>query len=277
MQPEAQAHPPRAPAKDHAWSQCQSRPSPTGHSADLLRQSPCHESSCRAAVHPAEGQRADYTLTYDAKSSHKDRISGKEVVPATIVRHRKKYDADFAVVVAPGFQGGDNETGKALTEARQQEITLFTVADLRELVLLAASRQLGLSKLRDLFAKCRTPREVHKWINHVASEPVPEMPLADILEAIYELQDESPDPVKFAAVRMQRRSLRRYRETELRAWVESVRRLAGGYISVAGDIVSLEAPPEKILEQVRLQGKKLPSKLRKLSSFRKFLKTKEKS
>jgi hypothetical protein len=228
----------------------------------------------RLGVRDAEGHRADYTITYDAKSTHKDRIAGKEVVPATIVRHRKRYEADFAVVIAPGFQGGEDETSKALTEARQQEITLFTITDMRELVLLAASRQLGLTKLRELFAKCRTPREVHKWISKVANEPVPEMPLADVLEAIYELQDESPDPVKFAAVRMQRRTLRRYREAELRAWVESVRRLAGGYVTVSGDIVSLEAPPEKILEQVRLQGKKLPSKIRKQSTFRRFLKKK---
>jgi hypothetical protein len=39
----------------------------------------------------------------------------------------------------------------------------------------------------------------------------------------------------------------------------SLRRLAGGYVTVDGDVVSLEAPPDRILREVRKASSKLPA------------------
>jgi hypothetical protein len=152
----------------------------------------------------ASGARSDYKITYDAKSTGKDRVQAHTVGAAGIARHRRKYDAQYSLVVAPGFAASAAESSAIVNEARAEEITLVTVRDLVRLVLVAATRQLGFTRLREFFETCRAPGESAAWIDNVLGETVPEGPLPEILEAIWELQAESPDPVKFAAVRMQR-------------------------------------------------------------------------
>jgi Histidine kinase-, DNA gyrase B-, and HSP90-like ATPase len=204
------------------------------------------------------GARADYKITYDAKSTLHSRVQAHTVGSGGIARHREKYQATFSLVVAPGFAGEKVSDAAIVTEARAQGITLMTIPDFVKLVLAAATRQLGFSRLRTLFETCRAPEEAAAWVDGIIAEKYPEGPLADILEAIWELQAESPDPVKFAAVRMQHASLKGYRETELRDWMMGVRRLAGGFVTIDGDVVSLEAPPQKILSELRRASSKLP-------------------
>lgn len=213
------------------------------------------------------GERADYKLTYDAKSSANPRVKAHTVGVSTIARHRKDYEADFALVVAPGFEGDGDNASAVVKEAREHgPVTLITARDFVRLVLLAASRQLGFSRLRGLFEKCSGPHESRAWIDAIQGEQVEEGPVQEILEAIWELQKESPDPVKFAAVRMQSDSLKRFREKEIAEWMQSVRRMAGGFVSIQGEVVSLEAPPEKILGVIRVHTSRLPEMLAALQS-----------
>jgi hypothetical protein len=51
---------------------------------------------------------------------------------------------------------------------------------------------------------------------------------------------------------------KKLRKKEVAEWMLSVRRLAGGYVTIEGERVTLEAPPERILRELRLQTKKLP-------------------
>ena len=216
----------------------------------------------------ASGTRGDYRITYDAKSSGKDRVQAHTVGAAGIARHRRDYNADYSLVVAPGFAGDGSETDAVIKEARAEAITLLTIADFVKLVYVAATRQLGFTKLRDLFANCRTPTEAASWIQKIALEQSPEGPIPEILNAVWELQASSNDPVKFAAVKMQSETLKKYREKEVREMLESVRRLTGGYVSIDGDIVSLEVPPEKILSEIRRISHKVPIYLREKSIFK---------
>ena len=209
----------------------------------------------------AASAKADYLITYGAKSTGKDRVQAHTVGAAGIARHRRDYGAQYSLVVAPGFASPDDETGALLKEARAEQITLLTIEDLAELVLVAATRQLGFSRLRELFETCRSPGDSKAWIQRVAEEDTATGPLADILQAIWELQADSVDPVKFAAVRMQKPELKKYREREIRDWMEAVRRLAGGYVTIEGDVVRLETNPEKILRTIRRVSSKLPAYL----------------
>lgn len=202
--------------------------------------------------------KADYLITWDSKSSGKDRVQAHTVGAAGIARHRVDYSANYSLVVAPGFANPEDETGALLKEARAQQITLMTIEDFTELVLVAATRQLGFSKLKTLFETCRSPKESHDWIRKVAAEDISGGPLPEILDAIWQLQKDSVDPVKFAAVKMQNPALKPYREREIREWMEAVRRLAGGYVTIQGDVVRLEINPEKILKTIRRLSSKLP-------------------
>src|ERR1700689_2387524 len=109
-------------------------------------------------------------MPYDAKSSGKDRVQSHAVGAAGIARHRRDYDANYSVVVAPGFAGDGNEADAIIKEARAEAITLMTIGDFVKLVYLAATRQLGVTKLRDLFVTCRTPAESTAGLNKIAAE-----------------------------------------------------------------------------------------------------------
>ncbi len=213
------------------------------------------------------GTRSDYKITYDTKSTSRPRVQAHTVGSGTIYRHRTKYDAQYSLVIAPNFVAADSDAGAIIVEAEQQQITLMIVEDFARLVLVAATRQLGFSRLRNLFETCRRPSDATEWINSILEEKVEAGPLPQILDAVWDLTEESPDPVKFAAValrlRMGQTTSKKYRELEIRDWMESLRRLAGGYVTIDGDIVSLEAPPDRILREVRYVSNKLPEQFRR--------------
>jgi len=219
----------------------------------------------RMGVRDSEsGERADYLITYDTKSTGAERIKAHTIGSGTIFRHREKYKAQYSLVVARDFAGGDD--GAATIEARQQQITLITIEDFARLILVAATRQLGFTRLRGLFETCRASSDAKSWIDKVLEEEVPAGPLPEILDAVWELQRSSPDPVKFAAVGVQLNLrpgiVRKYREREIHEWLTSLRRLAGGYVTIHEDVISLEAAPERILQEVRITSKQLPEQFR---------------
>lgn len=212
----------------------------------------------RLGFRDESGITASYAVTYDAKSTGGRRIAAHTVGAATIARHRDDYNAQFAVVVAPGFDGDGTPGSAALVEATSQGITLMTVEDLMRLVLTAATRQLGLTRIRNLFETCRGPLDVKKWIDGVLAEPVQPGPLPEILDVIWQLQRDRPDPVRASQIPVARPSLNRFRVQDIKDWLESVRRLAGGYLTFEGEVVSLEVPPATILREVRVQTSTLP-------------------
>ena len=59
----------------------------------------------------------------------------------------------------------------ANTDARSHNITLMTVKDLVNLVLVASTQRLAFPELRDLFETCRTPGEARAWIEKARTRP----------------------------------------------------------------------------------------------------------
>lgn len=215
----------------------------------------------------ASGVRSDYKITYDTKSTSKARVQAHTVGTGTIQRHRKDFDAQYALVIAPNFAGMSDDNDAIVKEAEAQQITLMAVEDFVRLVLVAATRQLGFTRLRELFEMCRRPSDATAWIDRILQEDVPAGPLPQILDVVWELMKDSPDPVKFAAVALKLRTdyptPTPYREGEIREWMQSLRRLAGGYITIDSDVVSLEAPPDRILREVRHVSNRLPEEFRR--------------
>ncbi|HXM20274.1 MAG TPA: ATP-binding protein [Terriglobales bacterium] len=209
-----------------------------------------------------EDKNASYTFTYDTKSTGKDRVQAHTVGSGTLARHRDKYNAQYAIAVARDVAGRDDPESAINQEAKGQRITILTVDDFARLVLVASTRQLGRSKIRSLFETCHTPNEVRRWIDGILAAEPPEWPLPEILQAIDELQKEGIEVVRFSAIRVQSPKLRNYREKDLEGWVNSAAMLAGGYMNVVGDVVTLDAPPDKILSEIRRQSDNLPAKFR---------------
>ena len=103
-----------------------------------------------------------YSLTYDAKSTRHSRAKTGNLSLDGIEEHRAKFDADYALVVAPGFQGGaaDNRTKGTKT-------TLMTAHDLGRLLQLTVEfGAIGLDKLEEVF-NLDGEMDVPEWIDQL--------------------------------------------------------------------------------------------------------------
>lgn len=218
-------------------------------------------------VRDANLGRGDFSIAYDAKSTGNETVKAKDLNISGVVRHRGNYGATFSLIVAPGFEGADDDQSAANVDARSHKITLMTVKDLISLVLVSSTHQLAFPQLRKLFEDCRTPRESYDWIDKIKTAPPAEWPVPEILDAVWALQQDKQlrEPVQFAAVRMQTKQMRRFEARELKEWMESVKRFAPQYVSVDGDRVYLEVSPERIIREIRGHMQKLPVEYRSAS------------
>ncbi|MBU2102352.1 MAG: ATP-binding protein [Candidatus Omnitrophica bacterium] len=222
------------------------------------------------------GQNENYTVTYDAKSTSGDKVSAKDVGAATIAQHRDDNKADFALVVAPRFDGDGEPESNAVKQAIVNKITLITLPDFITLILVASARPIGFSRLRDEFFEiCRGPKDAHEWIEKILHGPLPETHLEDILETIWEMTFDCPDPIKFAAVRerlaAKNNKFKNIKEKEIKEIMESVRRFARDLITIIEDRVFLESTPEIILRHVVAEASRLPAIILKGSMYESFM------
>jgi hypothetical protein len=201
-----------------------------------------------------------YSLTYDAKSTVGERVKSGNIGMATIARHRDRYKANYAVVVAPDFEVTRGEESKAIEEARRESVCLVRVNDFATLLEASGSRPLPLPTLEELFKGCRSPEESAKWISEFCSKPAPTALIPAILHGVAKLQKEHPeDQPSFAGVKHGDPRLAAVPERQIRDWVEALQRLVPDLVSVYGDRVELNQAPENVLTRIRKDLQGLPS------------------
>jgi len=204
------------------------------------------------------GKREDYSLVYDAKSTKKEKIQAGTARISAAVRHRDDYKADYAVVVAIDFAGGEDEDCAVSKEAKKSKVTLIRARDLAALVLIAAPQQLCFLDFKGLFDKCYTVKDTSRWIEDIKKRKIKRGPIKELLETTYKLMKTDTEPPEISALRMKNKTLGKYSKDELRTLVESLKRLVPLMISLDLDVVSLQAPPDKILACI---SKALPTGL----------------
>ncbi|MDD4899253.1 MAG: ATP-binding protein [Candidatus Omnitrophica bacterium] len=227
-------------------------------------------------VRVSGGKREDYSLVYDAKSTKKERIQAGTARISGAVRHRDDYKADYAVVVSIDFAGGEDQNSAVSKEAKKHKVTLIRASDLATLVLIAAPQQLCFLDFKDLLDKCHTVKETSKWIEDAKKRKIKRGPIKELLETTYQLMKTDKEPPELSALRMKNKTLGRYSKDELRSLVESLKRLVPAMISLDLDVVSLQAPPDKILSCI---DKALPTGLPKdiTDAYLQAFETKKKS
>lgn len=213
-----------------------------------------------------EGKNRKYILTYDAKSTKKDKIQAGTAHLSGLVRHRNDYHADYCMEVAIDYEGSADEMSAISKEARQQKVTMLTAKDLIKLLFLATPKQIGLDKLRELFDTCYSPQEVHDWIEQLETTKVEMPPYYELIDIVYELQSIDTEAPEIAVVRMKLKEKlnKDYSTSEVTKWLILLSNLVPGSISVEGRYVNVQVKAEIIKARVQKAIQDVPQNMKPL-------------
>ena len=211
----------------------------------------------RETAETDESKSRSYVVIYDAKSTGEDKVKSSHLDMAGVKNHRNKFGAKYpersrySAIVAPGFEGEDDETSKANVEAKQEKVTLIRACNLAELLEASGRLTLSLDKLRELFEKCRSAPESAVWIEEFSSTESKHGMDRLLLETIWKVQNEEQrDPPQIPAIRERSSELKRFSTAELTEILKSLERLVPNLVSVYGTIVYLNQPPEIIVHHI---------------------------
>ena len=201
-----------------------------------------------------DGAKLTYKIVYDAKSTSKEKVKASNLNMSSTGRHKAKWKANYAVIIAPDFEG-DSEDSAANTEARKLNVTLIRAKDLAKLINYSAVKSLSLRKLQGLFESCRSPEDSRKWVQDFVEERVPTPPIRALLDTIWDLQCENlKDPPSFGAIKQKRLDIfKEYSETrDIREWLRALSRLVPNLIYVSEEDMSviLEQKPDIVIERI---------------------------
>lgn len=193
----------------------------------------------------------NYKITFDAKSTGKERIMASTAHISGVDRHRRDHEADYAVIVAIDFQGATDNNSAVNKEARNLKVNLIRAKDLMSLILLAGPKQLGLSQLRPLFETCHSVIDTSKWINDLKNIAVDRGPIKEVLQAAYKLTKDDTERPNITAIRSELKynfGLPNIASATIIQIVQSIKTLVPSLISYENDLVSLQSTPEIILK-----------------------------
>ena len=200
-----------------------------------------------------------YSLTYDAKSTKHERVKTGNLSLDGIEEHRTDYDADYALVVAPGFQEGaaDNRT-------KDGKITLMTARDLGRLLELTVEfGAIALDKLEEVFQLGHSSK-VSPWIDDLRQELASsrKFTIDKFLKSLELLKGKVPDLLHPQLIQLTCRNelgLPTVKEGEIEAMVRglaiAVPDLIGFDDSTRKIVVNASA--ERVAEAVRVQLERL--------------------
>ena len=199
-----------------------------------------------------EGKKKSYSLTYDAKSTAKNKIAAATAHLSGLRRHREKYSADFSLEVAIDYQGATDEMSAISIEAKNEKVTMLTAKDLIKLLLLITPKQIGLDKLRELFETCYAPQDVHQWIENIEKLEVEKPPYYELIDIVYELQKNDSEAPVLSIIRYQLKGKMKkdYSTVQVREWLILLSNLVPGCVTIDGDYVGVQASAQIIKERV---------------------------
>jgi len=200
----------------------------------------------------SKGELLSYSLTYDAKSTSKDKIAAGTAHLSALKRHQNDYDANYAIEVAIGYQGEDDLNSAISKEAIQQKVTIITAKNLIRLLFLATPKQLGLNKLRELFDRCFAPLDVKNWIDSLEQEVVENPPYYEIVELIYKLQTTDNEPPSIGVIRykLNEQLGKSFSTAEVDGFIRILSALVPGSISIEGNNVGVQNKPDTIKNRI---------------------------
>lgn len=181
-----------------------------------------------------------YSFSFDAKASKHDAAKTGNIKLDGIVEHRDRYKANYALVVAPGFQ-----EGALATRCKEQKVTPMTARDLGKLLEYTVEQgAIPLTTLREVFS-LYDPAEVTKWVENLKDRLSEQRSLTlDVfLKALNNLKGLVPDVLPAGTISLEcRRNLRVPRVKD-----EDVIALARGLSILIPDLIGIESTDKIIV------------------------------
>ena len=208
-----------------------------------------------AVAHLGQGTGVDstYKVTLEAKSTKHTAARTTNINISNINSHRKQHGADFAIVIAPNFEGADDPNSVISNDVDhfRATTTLITTVDLAKLLFLSGPKQISLAKLREMFESCARAPESRRWIAELENREATKPPYHLLIDTIYELQKEDQERPTISAIRMYKpKPFKQYSIATIREWVEILSRQLPHYISLDNEVVSLTMNPKNIKRQM---------------------------
>lgn len=200
-----------------------------------------------------------YSFTFDAKASEGMKAQTNNINLAGIVEHRERYKADYALVVAPGYQDGAIEI-----RCEQQVVTPITAGDLGKLLEYTVEHgAIPVTELRKMFS-LYSPNGVHEWVENLGTTLKTKRPLTlDIfIRALEHLKGKVPDVLSASTVALVCREQFKkntVKDADVVALVRGLSILVPDLVGIDGDKIVINASSEKVAEAVRSQLEKLHS------------------
>ena len=131
-----------------------------------------------------------YSFSFDAKSSKHSVAKTGNIPLDAVVEHRDRYNANHALVVAPGFSDG-----ALVTRCKKQEVTPMTTGDLGRLLEYTVEYgAIPLTIFREIF-QYYDPLEVSNWVEELGDRMKANRKLTiDVfIKALEQLKGKVPD------------------------------------------------------------------------------------
>jgi hypothetical protein len=194
-----------------------------------------------------------YSFSFDAKSSKHDNAQTGNIKLDGVVEHRKKYKANYALIVAPGYS-----EGALAVRCAQQQVTPITAKDLG--VLLEYTVQYGaipLTVMEEMF-QIYDPQAVAGWVKGLEDRLKASRPLTiDIfLKALGNLKGKIPDALSASTIAYECRDKLgavTVKNEDVIALAKGLSILVPDLVGVEGDKIVVNASPDRVAAAVHTQ------------------------
>lgn len=209
----------------------------------------------------------DYSFTYEAKSTKKDKIKADTTKTGVVNIHREKHEADYALEVAIDYEGAEDPESNVSKLAENDNVTLIRAKDLWKLMINAIPK-LNFLKFKEFLDKCKTVSQSSDWVEQFCNEDVERKPYSEILTSIWSIMKEDPqESPTLESIRFQDAQLKKYKIEDLKEMINTLQMMMPYSINLEGNKIRILLPPEKILESLNdvIEKQTVPEFKKKLS------------
>ena len=229
-----------------------------------LGQSGEPEGIARAFATPTDGQPTAenprpplYSFSFDAKSSKHSVAKTGNIALDAVVEHRDRYNANHALVVAPGFSDG-----ALATRCAKLEVTPMTTSDLGKLLEYTVEYgAIPVTTFREVFQKF-DPQDVSTWVEDLADNLNANRKLTiDVfINALEELKGKVPDALAASMVAFTCREtlgVLEVQEPDVISLAKGLQVIVPDLVGVDDDKIVVNASASHVAAAVRSQLEKL--------------------